>query len=78
VDASGRRGSDVTWATFRRSDGRLVGSKRYLDIRRAHRVLGIDNTCLAPDAQRTAINPGAKYLHLRHASEQHRRGARAI
>ncbi|MFM8618896.1 MAG: GNAT family N-acetyltransferase [Opitutaceae bacterium] len=65
----GRRGGDLTWATFRRADGRLVGSTRYLDIRRAHRALEIGNTWLVPEAQRTAINTEAKFLQLRHAFE---------
>lgn len=65
-----KRGSDLSWATFRRNDGRLVGSTRYLDIRRAHRALEIGNTWLVPDAQRTAINTEAKYLQLRHAFDE--------
>ena len=62
-----RRGSEVTWATFRRNDGRLVGSTRYLDIRGAHRALEIGNTWLVPDARRTAVNTEAKFLQLCHA-----------
>ena len=65
-----RRSSEVTWATLRRNDGRLVGSTRYLDIRRAHRALEIGNTWLAPDARRTAVNTEAKYLQLRHAFDE--------
>lgn len=65
-----RRGSEVTWATFRRNDGRLVGSTRYLDIRGAHRALEIGNTWLVPDARRTAVNTEAKYLQLRHAFDE--------
>jgi RimJ/RimL family protein N-acetyltransferase len=62
-------GSEVTWAIVRRSDGRLVGSTRYLDIRRANRGLEIGNTWHMREAQRTAINTEAKYLLLRHAFE---------
>lgn len=62
-------GTEVAWAIVRRSDGRLVGSTRYLDIRRAHRGLEIGNTWHAREAQRTAINTEAKYLLLRHAFE---------
>lgn len=62
-----RRSSEVTWATFRRNDGRLVGSTRYLDIRGAHRALEIGNTWLVPDARRTAVNTEAKFLQLCHA-----------
>ena len=62
-------GSEVAFATVRRSDGRVVGSTRYLEIRRAHRALEIGWTWLAPEAQRTPINTEAKYLMLRHAFE---------
>lgn len=62
-------GAEVAFATVRRSDGRVVGSTRYLDIRRPHRSLEIGNTWLAPEAQRTAINTEAKLLLLTHAFE---------
>jgi RimJ/RimL family protein N-acetyltransferase len=62
-------GTEVAFATVRRSDGRVVGSTRYLEIRRAHRALEIGWTWLAPEVQRTAINTEAKYLMLRHAFE---------
>lgn len=61
--------TEVVWAIVRRSDGRVVGSTRYLDIRRAHRGLEIGNTWHAREAQHTAINTEAKYLLLRHAFE---------
>lgn len=63
-------GDEVTWATVRLSDGAIVGSTRYLDIRRAHRALEIGYTWLAREAQRTAINTEAKYLQLRHAFDE--------
>ena len=62
-------GIDVTFATVRRMDGRVVGSTRYMDIRRPHRSLEIGNTWLAPEAQRTPVNTEAKYLMLQHAFE---------
>ncbi|HET7534874.1 MAG TPA: GNAT family protein [Candidatus Didemnitutus sp.] len=62
-------GTDVGFATVRRSDNRVVGSTRFLDIRRANRGVEIGATWLARDAQRTAINTEAKYLMLRHAFE---------
>lgn len=60
-------GAEVVWVTIRRSDGAIVGSTRFLDIRRAHRALEIGNTWLAREAQRTALNTEAKLLQLRHA-----------
>ncbi|HEY8993220.1 MAG TPA: GNAT family protein [Lacunisphaera sp.] len=60
-------GSEVAYATVRCSDGRVVGSTRFIDIRRPHRGLEIGWTWLAPEAQRTAINTEAKFLMLRQA-----------
>ena len=62
-------GSDVAFATVRQSDGRVMGSTRFLEIRRPHRCLEIGWTWLSPEGQRTAINTEAKYLMLRHAFE---------
>ncbi|HEX2861111.1 MAG TPA: GNAT family protein [Lacunisphaera sp.] len=62
-------GHDVAYATVRRADARVVGSTRFIDIRRPHRGLEIGWTWLAPEAQRTAINTEAKYLMLRQAFE---------
>jgi RimJ/RimL family protein N-acetyltransferase len=65
-----RNGAEVAWATVRLADGAVVGSTRYLDIRRPHRALEIGNTWLTPSAQRTMVNTEAKYLQLRHAFEE--------
>lgn len=62
-------GAEIAYATVRRSDGRVVGSTRFIDIRRPHRGLEIGWTWLAPEAQRTAVNTEAKYLMLRQAFE---------
>lgn len=62
-------GTEVAWAIVRLSDGKLIGSTRYLDIRRANRGLEIGNTWHAREAQRSAVNTEAKYLLLRHAFE---------
>lgn len=62
-------GAEVPYATVRQSDGRVVGSTRFIDIRRPHRGLEIGWTWIAPEAQRTAVNTEAKYLMLRQAFE---------
>ena len=62
-------GAEVPYATVRLSDGVVVGSTRFLDIRRPHRTLEIGWTWLAPEAQRTPVNTEAKFLMLRHAFE---------
>ena len=64
-----KAGTELAFATVRRTDGLIVGSTRYLDIRRPHRSLEIGWTWLAPEAHRTAVNTEAKYLMLRHAFE---------
>jgi RimJ/RimL family protein N-acetyltransferase len=62
-------GVSVPFATVRTSDGKAVGSTRFLDIRHPHRALEIGWTWIAPEAQRTAVNTEAKYLMLRYAFE---------
>lgn len=62
-------GTEVAFVIVRRSDGRVVGSTRYLDIRRSHRALEIGWTWLASEAQRTSVNTETKLLLLTHAFE---------
>ena len=64
-------GAEIPFATVRKSDGRAVGSTRFLDIRAPHRAVEIGWTWLGRDAQRTPVNTEAKFLMLRHAFEQH-------
>ena len=59
--------TEVPFVTIRRSDNRIVGSTRFIDIRRPHRALEIGWTWIMPEAQRTAINTEAKYLMLKQA-----------
>jgi len=63
------QGGSIPFATVRQSDGVVVGSTRYLDIRRPHRSLEIGWTWITPEAQRTAVNTEAKFLMLSHAFE---------
>lgn len=62
-------GTELPFATIRRSDGAVVGSTRFMDLRPAHRGLEIGWTWLNSSAQRTPINTEAKYLMLGHAFE---------
>ena len=62
-------GTELPFATVRQSDGRVVGSTRFLDIRRPHRVLEIGSTWIAREAQRSGVNTEAKLLLLSHAFE---------
>jgi RimJ/RimL family protein N-acetyltransferase len=69
--AAARDGGQVPFATISRASGRVVGSTRYLDVRREHRGLEIGWTWIAPEHQRTAVNTEAKRLMLAHAFEEH-------
>ncbi|MDQ5980289.1 MAG: N-acetyltransferase [Verrucomicrobiota bacterium] len=62
-------GTEVAFATVRRNDNRVVGTTRFIDIRRPHRGLEIGWTWITPEAQRTALNTEAKFLMLRQAFE---------
>ena len=63
-------GTEVAFATVRQSDGRVVGSTRFLDIRRPNRGLEIGWTWIDPQFQRTTVNTEAKFLMLHHAFEE--------
>lgn len=67
--AAGREGREGVFATRRLSDGTLVGSSRYLNVRPADRVVEIGWTWLNPSAWRSGINVEAKLLMLGHAFE---------
>lgn len=62
-------GDQVPFAILDTRGGALVGSTRFMEIRRPHRGLEIGATWLTPAAWRTAINTQAKRLLLGHAFE---------
>jgi len=62
-------GRELPFATVDAQSGKVIGSTRYLDIRKPHRGLEIGGTWLTPSAQRTPINTEAKRLLLAHAFE---------
>lgn len=57
------------FAIVDRTNGRCVGSTRFLDLQPHHRGVEIGYTWLAPQVQRTAINTECKFLLLRYAFE---------
>jgi N-acetyltransferase len=67
--AAARAGREGPCATRMVGDGRLVGSSRYLNVRRFDRVVEIGWTWLNPSAWRSGANVEAKLLMLRHAFE---------
>jgi RimJ/RimL family protein N-acetyltransferase len=62
-------GEEGPFATCRASDGKPIGSTRYLNVRRGDRVVEIGWTWLEPSAWRSGANVEAKLLMLRHAFE---------
>jgi len=64
------RGISLPFAIVERSDGRVVGSTRYMNIDAKNHRLEIGWTWVTTRWQRTAINTEAKYLLLRHAFEK--------
>lgn len=63
-------GTQVAHAVRRLSDGAVVGTTSYLNIRRAHRGVEIGATFYQPDARASAINPECKRLLLGHAFDE--------
>ena len=66
LDAAAR-GTELPLVTIARSDGRVIGSTRYLAPRPEHRSVEIGWTWLHPDAWQTGANVEAKLLMLSHA-----------
>ena len=64
-----QRGERVGFAIRRLSDGKVVGTSSYLNIRPAHRGLEVGSTFLHPEARSGPINPESKRLLLAHAFE---------
>jgi RimJ/RimL family protein N-acetyltransferase len=61
------RGEEAPFATLDAESGRVIGSTRYLTLRRRDRGVEIGWTWLAPSAWRTGANVEAKLLMLAHA-----------
>jgi RimJ/RimL family protein N-acetyltransferase len=57
----------LSYAIRRLSDGALVGTTAYLNIRPAHRGVEVGGTFLRPGARGGAVNPEMKRLMLAHA-----------
>jgi len=63
------KGEVLPFAVRRRSDDRLVGSTRYLNIFPAHKRLEIGSTWYDPAVWASQINPECKLLLMTHAFE---------
>ena len=64
------RGEEYPFAVVRRSEGRIIGSTRYMDVQPTQRGVEIGWTWYSRDAWGGVVNPEAKYLLLRHAFEE--------
>ena len=64
-----QQGSHISFAIRRVSDGQLLGSSRYLNIRSRDKSLEIGYTWMGKAAQRTFANTATKFLLLSHAFE---------
>lgn len=65
--ASAAAGTEIPFATVRVTDGRVLGSTRYLALRPEHRSVEIGWTWLTPEAWGTGANVEAKLLMLEYA-----------
>ncbi len=63
-------GVSVPFAVVRKSDGKTVGTTRYMNIEKGIRRLEIGHTWYAASVQRTALNTECKYLLLTYAFEK--------
>jgi RimJ/RimL family protein N-acetyltransferase len=63
-------GHEVPFATVDRRSGRVVGSTRFLTLRREHAGVEIGHTWLRSDMWQTGANVEAKLLMLEHAFER--------
>jgi RimJ/RimL family protein N-acetyltransferase len=61
---------EVAFATVRRSDGAVIGSTRFLELRERDRSVEIGWTWLAPEAWGTGANVEAKLLMLGRAFDE--------
>jgi RimJ/RimL family protein N-acetyltransferase len=68
--ANAASGAELPFVTIERASGTVIGSTRFMDIRRAHRAVEIGGTWLGRAWWRTAVNSEAKYLMLRHLFEE--------
>ena len=63
-------GNVLPWVTVLKSEGRVVGSTRFLDLDLMNKTVEIGHTWIAPGYQGAGVNPEAKLLQLRYAFEE--------
>lgn len=65
-----KKGVQFPFIIRRKTDGKVIGSTRYLDISPQNRSLEIGWTWLNPSAWKTAVNTECKFLLLKTAFEE--------
>ena len=63
-------GMEIPFTVVKQPEDRVVGSTRFIEIRRLDRALEIGWTWLGLSWQRTVVNTECKFLLLRHAFEE--------
>ncbi len=62
-------GTAKPWATILKTENKVIGTTRFMDLDLPNLTVEIGNTWLAPAYQGTGINPEAKLLQLTYAFE---------
>src|SRR5271170_595501 len=60
-------GTSLPWITILKSEDRVIGSTRFIDLDQRHRTTELGHTWLAPGYQGGGLNAEAKLLQLRYA-----------
>jgi len=63
-------GTCLPWVTILKSEDRVIGSTRFIDLDLRHRTTELGHTWLAPLHHGTGLNAEAKLLQLRYAFEE--------
>ncbi|MDE1178426.1 MAG: GNAT family protein [Edaphobacter sp.] len=64
---SAEAGTQLPWVTVRTSDGRVIGSTRFIDLDLHNKTVEIGHTWITPELHQAGINPEAKLLQLQYA-----------
>ena len=62
-------GTGMPWVTVLKSENKVVGSTRFIDLDLRHRTVEIGHTWLSPTFHGKEVNPEAKLLQLTYAFE---------
>jgi N-acetyltransferase len=63
-------GTTLPWVTVLKSENLVIGSTRFLDFDRVHKITELGSTWLTPEFHGSGLNGEAKLLQLRFAFEE--------